>query len=116
MVLLKKYFTNLITVIFLCACSSQNITKVDSQKSHWDFDHQLQYRQTSLGEKLYRLEVLRNESSDFSNMSVFLVRHSFSMCGHYGFKIKVIQGVEIFTDSMVNRNQILRSLLADVEC
>jgi len=116
MIHIEKYIISLFTMIFLCSCSNQSINKVDSEGYGWDFDHQLQYRQTRLGERLHRLEILNNDNVNFSQMSVFLVRHSYGICGHYGFKIEIIQGIEKFTDTIVKRNYILRSLLANVEC
>lgn len=112
----EKRIINLLLVIFICSCSNQTINKDNTKNLHWDFDHELQYRQTKVGDGNYQLEILKNTQINFARMSVFLVRHSYEVCSNYTFKIEIIKGVEVFTDTMVKSNYILGSLIANVEC
>ena len=113
------------TLILLCSCSSQAVDNIKSNKDKieaakgkivWDFDHKLQYRQKSLANNKYRLEVLKTNKVDFNRMATFLIRQSYEVCGSYGYTLKMNSGIELFTDQMAMPNRVRKSLIAEVQC
>ena len=81
-----------------------------------DFDHQVQFSQTQINEHSYHLKVLRLNGASFETMSVFAFRKSFELCGHYGFNMEVIGGVELFNDRAAMPNKIFPALELNVHC
>ena len=118
MKIINKYLVilSISVVILLSSCSSQSVNVIDKKNSQWDFDHKLQFKQTKIGENSYRIEVVRTNKVTFSQMTTFLIRHSNDVCGAYGYSIKVLGGVEMFTDKQAMPNLIMRSLIAEVNC
>ncbi len=84
--------------------------------SQWDFDHQVQFKQTDLDDGRYHLQVIAKQDVEFSKLATFLMRRSLRLCKSYGFKIEVLAGVEKFDDKLSFPNMIMPSLSANVEC
>jgi len=101
--------------VVLSIASHAKESVVDST-SQWDFDHRVQFKQKHLGENRYHLEVIRNEDVNFERLATFLIRRSFDICNHYGFKLEILTGVESFTDRKAHPNKIFGSLGANLEC
>ncbi|MEW6981361.1 hypothetical protein AAD001_01770 [Colwelliaceae bacterium 6471] len=100
-------------VILLVGCST---TGESLNQSNWDFDHEVQYKQTQIDENKYHIEVVATSKTRFSTLATFLIRRSLDVCQRYGFKIEVLEGVESFNDKLGLPNLIMGSLAANVEC
>jgi len=98
----------------LTACANQVNTPNGS--SQWDFDHQVQFKQTDLENGNYHLQVIAKQDTEFSKLATFLMRRSLRICKSYGFKIEVLKGVERFDDKLSFPNMIMPSLSANIEC
>lgn len=113
--------TQILSILFFCftltACSILD-TKINVNDGHaqWDFDHNVQFRQTALAVDHYRIEVAATKKVKFERLATFLLRQSYSLCGHYGYTLEVLQGVEEFDDRFAAPNRILPSLIATVNC
>jgi hypothetical protein len=103
----------ILAALFLTACTSSNKVNNNSQ---WDFDHNLQYKETQLAEDKYLLEIIPKNDTYFSQLATFLVRRSYQLCGQYGYTLEVLKGVEGFNDRAGLPNLIQSSLSANVEC
>ena len=107
----------LLLSLFLSACSLFNANKIDNNGlAQWDFDHNVQFKQTKLAKKYYRLEVIRNDDVSFDRLATFLLRKSYNLCGSYLYQIEVIQGIEGFDDKRAMPNYIFPSLIAKIKC
>lgn len=100
------------TVISGCA---QNFDH-DNGEPQWDFDHKLQFRETKLTEQSYFIEILPNDKTSFSQLSVFLIRRAMQLCLRYGYKIEVLNGVEGYDHKRSFPNMIMAKLSANIEC
>jgi hypothetical protein len=112
----SRYLSCLVVLlsITLSACSVQN--KRDVSATQWDFDHQVQFKQSQLSKNSYLLEITPNPKVGFERLSVFLIRKSFSLCQHYNYKLEILQGIEGFDDKRAMPNYIYPSLKAKVLC
>lgn len=104
----------LVLALILPACAS-NVESTNGQ-SQWDFDHQVQFKQTDIEPGKYHLQVIAKQDTEFSKLATFLMRRSFLICKSYGFKIEVLKGVERFDDKLSFPNMIMPSLSANIEC
>lgn len=116
--LIRKTRTVLFSVIIgssLTACA--NLTGQESLNSpQWDFDHQVQFRQTELENNSFQLELIQNNKVDFKQLSALLLRRSYLICGSYGYKITVLKGVESVDYKRASPNLIRSNLVAKLEC
>lgn len=103
-----------VTTLLLSACSSQQ--SLPNGASQWDFDHQVQFKQTDLKGGKHHLQVIAKQDTEFSKLATFLMRQSLRICKSYGFKIEVLEGVEHFDDKLSFPNMIMPSLSANIEC
>jgi len=99
--------------ISLSACS--NISP-ENGASQWDFDHNIQFKQTKLSENKYHLQVIPKSDTHFSKLATFMMRRSYEICGSYGFTIEVLKGVERVNDRLSFPNLIMPSLAANIQC
>jgi len=117
---MKKIILPLILfIIFSNITGCVNIkTKIveHTDSLQWDFDHQVQFVQTTLEEHYYQLEIISNNKANFERLATFLLRQSYSLCGDYHYKIEIIQGIEGFDDKRAMPNYIFPSLMAKVQC
>ncbi|MCJ8320914.1 MAG: hypothetical protein MJK12_14845 [Colwellia sp.] len=112
-----RIFSLAILCVFLSACSTvKTESNTDNGDSRWDFDHNVQFKQTKLSENNYHLQVIPESNTHFSNLTTFMMRRSYQICGAYGFKIEVLNGIEKFTDKQSSPNLIVSSLSANIEC
>jgi hypothetical protein len=88
----------------------------DQGASQWDFDHQVQFKQTKIAEQYYLLEVIPNQKVNFDRLASFLIRKSYRLCGGYHYQIEMIKGIEGFDDKKAMPNYIFSSLTAKVKC
>ena len=109
-----------ITVIGMMACllSLLSCSAVDENNSaaQWDFEHHIKFRQTQLNDNTYSLELLRNNDTSFEQLATFLMRQSYTLCGDYGFKIEVLEGVEGIYDRVNSPHYIFGALKAKIQC
>lgn len=105
----------LISTITSCA-NLETSNKNLASTTLWDFDHNVQFKQTHLGFKHFQLEVIPQNKIGFESLATFLLRKSYSLCGGYHYKIEMIQGIEGFDDKRAMPNYIFPSLIAKVEC
>jgi len=104
-----------ITCFIISACSNLE-TKTENSASQWDFDHNIQFKQTKLSENKYHLQVISKSDTHFSKLAAFMMRRSYEICATYGFKIEVLKGVEKFNDRKSFPNLIMPSLSVNIEC
>ena len=102
-------------ICFLLSCSSVDNNNHASQLL-WDFDHKLQFRKMQIDKNNYHLEIIPNDNVKFNGLATLLIRYSYEICGGYNYKIKVLAGVERFTDKESKPNYIQGALIADIEC
>jgi hypothetical protein len=96
-----------------CASSGQAGNEV---LTAYDFDHQLEYKQLKLKDEVYKITVVAQQKTRFAQMSAFLLRRALAVCGHYGFKMVVLAGIEDFDQRRSFPNYISQSLQVVVEC
>jgi len=104
----------LLSLVMLFGCA-KNI-ETPNGASQWDFDHQIQFKQTDLKNGKHHLQVIAKNNTEFSKLATFLMRQSLQICKSYGFKIEVLKGVERFDDKLSFPNMIMPSLSANIEC
>jgi hypothetical protein len=102
-------------VIFLSSCSNTTTEERNGQLE-WDFDHKVQFKTTKLENNKYHLEVIRYSKTAFRRMATLMVRESYEICGQYGFKIEVLEGIELVDDRKAMPNRIFGALKANIEC
>ena len=106
-----------ITSFRITACASPTTKQANSTgAAQWDFDHQIQFRQTELAKNSFQLEIIPNNKVNFARMSAFLLRKSYQLCRQYPYQLAVLQGIEGFDDKRAMPNYIFPSLVARVEC
>ena len=81
-----------------------------------DFDHNVQFSIENIDEKSHKLIVTRQGRASFEVMNVFATRKARQVCGKLGFKIKYLEGVELFDDKRAKPNYIFPSLRVDIRC
>lgn len=106
----------LYSVVFCISLSACSNIDTENGASQWDFDHNIQFKQTKLVENKYHLQVIPKSDTHFSKLATFMMRRSYEICGTYGFTIEVLKGVEKFTDRQSFPNLIMPSLSANIEC
>ena len=107
----------ILVCLLLSACTNDpNANPQGVIGSHWDFDHELQYKQTKLSDSTYQLEVIPNQKVNFERLSTFLLRRGYLICGQYGYKLELITGVESFDFPRASPNLIMPNLTAKLEC
>ncbi len=104
----------LLLIVLVTGCA-QNIES-SSGASQWDFDHQVQFKQTELSDDRHHIQVISKQDTEFSMLATFLMRRALMVCKSYGFKIEVLKGVERFDDKLSFPNMIMPSLSANIEC
>ena len=106
----------LLCVLFLAACAGSSQVHLGQVQTEWDFDHSIQFKQTRLAYKHFKLEVIPNDETDFERLAAFLLRKSYNLCGGYHYKMEMIQGIESFDDKRAMPNYIFPSLIAKIKC
>lgn len=107
----KIFIVTVIMMLFSCASAERISNNVE-----WDFDHKVRFQQTQLEDGRYHLIVTPKSDTRFSKLATFLMRKSFEICRSYGFKMEILQGVELYNDRIAHPNFIMRSLAANIEC
>lgn len=108
--------TFLLCFIFIAGCAQITNNEGFAEGKSWDFDHQVQFDQHQTADNTYFIRVRSTERTRFDSLATFLVRQSFNICGSYGFKIEVLDGVETYNDEKYITSYITSSLEANVEC
>ena len=117
----SKYFKGvgvrgLLLFLFIFALTSCANVEHYSDQPQWDFDHEVQYRESRLADNKYHIEVISRNDTHFATLATFLLRRSMEICQSYGFKIEVLKGIESFDERQGLPNMILPSLAANLEC
>ncbi len=86
------------------------------QTHSWDFDHHVQFKQLRLKDGRYHLLIIANNKTAFSQLSSFTFRQAYKLCGQYGFKIEVLDGVEQVDSRRVSPSYIEPSLSVNISC
>jgi len=108
-------YATLFSTITSCTSLEKKINDEDGTYL-WDFDHNIQFKQTKLAYKHFQLDVIQNNNVGFERLATFLLRKSYSLCGGYHYKIEIVQGIESFDDKRSMPNYIFPSLIAKIEC
>ena len=108
-------YATLFSTIISCTSLEKSVSN-DGSISLWDFDHNIQFKQTELAYKQFKLEMIPNNRVGFERLATFLLRKSYRLCGGYHYQIEVIQGVEGFDDKPAMPNYIFPSLIAKIKC
>lgn len=101
------------------ACSTSSMQTVSGSKEQhvsWDFDHEVQYKQAVLSPTSYQLEVVPNNKVSFERLTSFLIRKSLRLCQHYGYQLKILDGVESYDHYRASPNLIMGNLTAKLDC
>jgi len=106
----------LLSIMCVLALSSCANVEHFSGQPQWDFDHEVQYRESKLADNKYHVEVISRSDTHFATLATFLLRRSMEICQSYGFKIEVLKGVESFDDRQGLPNMIMPSLAVNLEC
>lgn len=112
----KVITAKLVMVSTLVLTFSGCAVVVENGESQWDFDHQIQFKQTKLDNGHYKLQVIPQNKTRFNKLATFLLRQSKDICGSYGYSIKIIGGVQGFHEAEGAPNKIMSSLTAEVNC
>lgn len=110
---MARYIPLILISLVLASCST---IEPENGASQWDFDHNVQFRQTDIDENNYHIVVIPDVKTRFSKLATFLLRRSMDICQSYGFKIEVLSGVEDFDAKFASPNLIMSSLSANLEC
>jgi hypothetical protein len=110
---MKYVFLGMILTVLMSCTSSE---KKRTGTLEWDFDHKLQFAIKKTDNMRYRLEIIRMDKTKFSQISVFLLRKSYALCGKYGYKIEMLSGVEGYLDKKSMPHYIQGDLVAEIEC
>lgn len=110
---MKILIVILLSTGLLSACTN---VAVENGEPRWDFDHNVQYKQTKLEGQKYHLQVVPNSDARFSRLATFLLRRSKDICHEYGYSIEILGGVQGFNEKIGAPNKIMRSLEANIEC
>ena len=111
---MKYILLGLITSV-LMSCASQ-APEQNEGVLEWDFDHRLQFKNTQIDDRRYHLDIIRMGETTFTQLSVFLLRKSYRLCGEYGYQIKMLSGIEGFLDKKSIPNYIQGNLVAEINC
>ncbi|PKI13525.1 hypothetical protein [Colwellia sp. 12G3] len=111
-----KYALSALCFFSLVACAGPSQVVLGQAQTEWDFDHQLQFKKTQFDDKHYQLEVIPNNKVSFERLSAFLLRRGYLICGQYGYKLALINGVESFDYPRASPNLIMPNLTAKLEC
>lgn len=111
---MKPIYT-VILVTSLAGCTLGTNGKKSSNASY-DFDHDVVYEQSIVGEHKYLIEVRSNQKKSFKTLAAFLMRQALDTCKTYGFTIEVLGGIEDVDDKLSRPNYIIPSLSARVQC
>lgn len=113
--MLKGLLFVLVTSL-LSACAAPSTVVLGQAQSEWNFDHQLQFKETKFDDNNYQLEIIPNNKVSFERLSAFLLRRGYLICGSYGYKLELITGVESFDYPRASPNFIMPNLTAKLEC
>lgn len=112
-----KILTSAVLVTLVSGCTLLEEIKTGRDGTvEWDFDHNVQFRQITLTENQFQLEIIPNNKVPFERLASFLIRKSYSLCGSYHYKLEMIKGIEEFNDREAMPHYIFPSLTAKVEC
>ncbi len=99
--------------LFLLSCAK---LAPKNGQPQWDFDHNIQFKQTQLADNRYHISVRATDKTQFATLATFLMRYSLRLCQSYGFKIEVLAGVESYNHQFESPNRLVNSLSANIEC
>lgn len=110
---MKKVTAVALFLLLLLGCTSNSTS---TTKASFDFDHNVVYEQSKIGEGKYFIEVRANQKKSFKTLAAFLMRQALDTCKTYGFTIEVLGGIEDIDDKRGRPNYIIPSLSANVQC
>lgn len=111
-----RIFMLLAGTMVISACANLDNNKKAKSSTQWDFDHNVQFTQTTLSKNTYQLEIIARSKVKFETLSTFLLRKSYSLCQQYHYTLEIVQGIESFDDKRAMPNYIFPSLIAIVDC
>mgnify|MGYP006939814707 CR=1 FL=1 len=112
----KRVFIILVCCVLTSCANEPSVNPKLTESSQWDFDHQLQYKQTRLSVSTYQLNVLSSNKVSFERQSAFLLRRAYIICGNYGYQLELLKGIESFDHQRASPNLILANLTAKLDC
>jgi hypothetical protein len=98
-------------IFILGACSQKS-----ALNRSYDFDHNVNFEQKKLDNGQFFINVISNDKTGFNRLATFLLRHSYTLCGSYDFKIEVLNGIEQVDERRVSPSYIQPNLSANIEC
>ena len=101
-------------LVNLLSCAQSPST--NEKEVNWDFDHQVQYEKIQLAENQYHLVIRSNGKTPFAKLATFLLRKSYQLCGHYGFNLETLEGIEGYNDRLAFPHLLMGSLAANLTC
>lgn len=106
---------NKVLLLIASVCSlGASLAVADTYKR--DMDHGVQYSQKKVSDRIYLLEVRRQNKVNFARMNMFATRHAYKLCQGYGFNIEYLGGIEEYDTKRQMPNRILPSLKVRVTC
>lgn len=103
----------IIVLVTVVGCSSFSLKSKDV---NWDFDHGVKFSQMQVTADTYKLIVMSNNKTHFSRLSTFLLRQSYKICGHYGFTLEMLSGIEMIDERRISPSYIQPNLTANLSC
>ncbi|MCF6441556.1 hypothetical protein L1077_19140 [Pseudoalteromonas luteoviolacea] len=108
----------MLTIISLSLLSACNFTpnKIGATEKYYDFDHKVHYEQIKYNDDHYYLQIKSDSYAHFLQQSVFLLRHSQSLCRGTKPQILLHGGVQKFDRLPTYPRPYQPDLRVEVKC
>ncbi|AOT09940.1 hypothetical protein [Pseudoalteromonas luteoviolacea] len=106
----------ILTSLSLLSACSFTPNKIGVPEKYYDFDHQIHYEQIKYNDDHYYLQIKADSYEHFSQQSIFLLRHSQSLCRGDQPQILLHGGVQKFDRLPLYPRPYQPDLRAEVKC
>ncbi|MDK1290498.1 hypothetical protein [Pseudoalteromonas umbrosa] len=115
---MKNISTKILTITSLSLLSACTFTpnKIGVTEKYYDFDHKVHYEQIKYNDDHYYLQIKADSYRHFLQQSVFLLRHSQSLCRGVKPQILLHGGVQKFDRLPTHPRPYQPDLRVEVKC